>query len=129
VSASHLFIRCSDSQWGSRNPIYAQRHESNYAGFWGSRFTRYKPQLYLLELYSCSVKSELATASLFKLSILLITKMKLPDLASPICIVYFIFALGFIKPIAATCCPCNIYGTCGDTAGCTVWECCSYGPW
>ncbi|KAJ7042784.1 hypothetical protein C8F04DRAFT_1074793 [Mycena alexandri] len=27
--------------------------------------------------------------------------------------------------VTAICCPCNIYGTCGDTSGCEAWSCCS----
>ncbi|KAF8190027.1 hypothetical protein K438DRAFT_2143399 [Mycena galopus ATCC 62051] len=27
--------------------------------------------------------------------------------------------------VTAICCPCNIYGTCGDSSGCQVWACCS----
>ncbi|KAJ7695578.1 hypothetical protein B0H14DRAFT_809664 [Mycena olivaceomarginata] len=29
--------------------------------------------------------------------------------------------------VTAICCPCTIFLTCGDTSGCTAWECCSLG--
>ncbi|KAJ6497320.1 hypothetical protein C8R45DRAFT_1128939, partial [Mycena sanguinolenta] len=29
--------------------------------------------------------------------------------------------------VTAGCCPCSVYGTCGDTSGCEAWACCGTG--
>ncbi|KAG5813362.1 hypothetical protein H9Q74_012742 [Fusarium xylarioides] len=51
--------------------------------------------------------------------------MKTTSSFSSLCLMCLIVGLAFIKFTAAACCPCNIYLTCGDSSGCTVWECCS----